>query len=87
MFYLVVVLCRYSFSLFWCESFLRVSSLGQDHCSCIIECWYFISLSLPFSKLRKLHLLSYFDVTQKSIVIILVFRLVRCVIYYVLLVW
>jgi hypothetical protein len=50
---------------------MRASSLGQYDSPCIIECWYFVSL--PLSKFQKLHLLNYYDVTQESSVITLLF--------------
>jgi hypothetical protein len=40
---------------------------------------------LPLSNFKKLHLLNYSDVTQESIVITLLFRLVMYVMYYVIL--
>jgi hypothetical protein len=45
--------------------------------------WY--SISLLLSKFLKLHLLNYSVVTQESIVITFLFRLVMYVMYYMLL--
>jgi hypothetical protein len=61
---------------------LRVLSLVQDDCPNIVECWYFVLLPLPLSKLQ---LLNYSDVTQAFIAITLLFVLVMYVIYYTLL--
>jgi hypothetical protein len=66
---------------------LRASSLGQDDCHDIVECWYFVSLLLPLLKLLKVHSLNYSDVTQKSIGITLLFGFVIYVMYYALLLW
>jgi hypothetical protein len=56
----------------------------QDDCPNIVECWYFVLLPLPLSKLQ---LLNYSDVTQASIAITLLFVFVMYVIYYTLLLW
>jgi hypothetical protein len=63
---------------------MKASSLGQDDCPSIIECWYFISLPLLLLKVQKLHLLNYSDVTKKSIIITF-FRFIIYVMYYALL--